>query len=283
MGGWKRDRRAHRAYQAGGPFGVTPQQKGFAVPASSNLYRIKPGAMDQGRLGYCVAFGTKAVWLICRAAYGLPVGTASALFLGWARVAIEGAQPDVDSGMFVHDCMQFAATSGVPPEETWPYDEAKFSERPPDSVFEAAAHRRVLRRYGLDSHDWRKACLGRGFAFALGFDCTKTFLEQTGDTGECPYPDDLSEFTDSGHCVYAHGHDDTHQFANGDVGGYLCGNSWGDEFGCCVHGVPPSLVCPHCETETPGIRVRGSFWLAYKYFDKFNALDATTIHEETAA
>ena len=58
----------------------------------------------------------------------------SRLFIYYNERVIEGTV-DTDSGAQIRDGIKVVAKQGVPPETDWPYDIAKFADKPPAKAF----------------------------------------------------------------------------------------------------------------------------------------------------
>ncbi len=201
------------------------------LPARVDLRRKMPPVYDQGDLGSCTANAVAAaVQFVRRAERKTPDLVPSRLFIYYNERDIEGTVRE-DSGAQLRDGMKVAAKLGVCPEDEpgkpydWPYDIARFAERPPAPCYafgldhQVLVYRRVPRVLSQ-----MKGCLASGFPFVFGFTVYESFESQeVARTGVVPMPG-ARERALGGHAVAAVGYDDGAQR-------FAVRNSWGRGWG----------------------------------------------------
>lgn len=200
----------------------------LALPPSVRLVWI-PGALNQGLLGSCTANAVAGADHFNRMKQrSNPSFSPSRLFNYYNAREMHGWQ-DVDTGAYIRDSIKSMAHQGNVPEDMWPYDIARFRERPPDQVYaDAVKHRTFLYRRISHSLDEMKGCLAEGFPFVFGFSVYDNF-NWGGPAIDLPGPDSRLL---GGHAVLAYAYDDaTRRF------GFI--NSWGEGFGEFGRGTIP--------------------------------------------
>src|SRR6266550_3941192 len=171
-----------------------PESVLVALPKKVNLTSKMPLVYDQGQLGSC---------------------TANAI----------GGTVDTDSGAMIRDGIKSVAKLGVCPEDTWPYDIARFTEKPPKKAYtEATKHQVLVYRRVIANLHQMQGCLASGYPFVFGFTVYESFMTpEVAATGEVPLPP-RSEQVLGGHAVLAVGYDDATQR-------FIVRNSWGKSWG----------------------------------------------------
>jgi C1A family cysteine protease len=141
--GWQRDLPDHRdrIYNLEESVLRPPQ-----LPSRFSLRKEMPMVYDQDELGSCTANAVAAVVEHREAREGKPRRTPSRLFIYYGEREIEGTIRE-DSGAQIRDGIKVVATLGAPPEKPdWPYDIAKFADRPSKKAY-ADAKLNVAIRY----------------------------------------------------------------------------------------------------------------------------------------
>jgi len=196
---------------------------------------------NQGQLGSCTGHGIARVLAYEARRQGESLDLApgrmdnntagqagySRLFIYYGERAIEGTV-NSDSGGQIRDGIKVIASEGAPPESEWPYDIAKFTDRPPARAFEdATSHEAIQYRRvvpdgpGAPVH----TALANGLPVVFGFVVPQYMMDGSWDpTSEAlPLPGPSDQFV-GGHCVVATGYDlDRHLF--------VIDNSWGEDWG----------------------------------------------------
>jgi C1A family cysteine protease len=183
-----------------------------------------PPVYDQSQLGSCTANGIAAALDFDRKKQGLDFLTPSRLFIYYNERALEGTIND-DAGAMIRDGIKVVNKQGACPESEWPYDIAKFKDRPTEQCYTdglldtALKYQRVLRSLVAF-----KAQLADGFPFVFGFSVYDSFeSDEVAKTGMVPMPDPSEQML-GGHCVKAVGYDDS-------IDKFICRNSWGPDWG----------------------------------------------------
>src|SRR3974377_493071 len=130
-----------------------------------------------------------------------------------------------DAGAQIRDGIKSVAKLGAPPESDWPYDIAKFSQRPPTKAY-SDAKQDLVSSYSRVAQDitQMRGCLAEGYPFVLGFTVYQSFESQTvAQTGVVPMPGSHEQVL-GGHCVVAVGYDDGKRQ-------FTIRNSWGTALG----------------------------------------------------
>ena len=86
-----------------------------------------------------------------------------------------------DSGAQIRDGIKSVATQGAPPERDWPYQIAKFSEKPPAKAFaDAKANLVTLYQRLVQDFSTMRGCLASGYPFVFGFTVYESFEGRQG-------------------------------------------------------------------------------------------------------
>lgn len=176
--------------------------------------------------GNCTANSIAGMYRYEAHKQGLPDIHPARLQIYYDERAMEGTV-DSDAGAMLRDGLKVVATNGVAPEELWPYDISKFTQKPPQDVYDAALKHQALKYQAIDQDlNAMKSCLAAGFQFVFGFTVYSSFESaQVAKTGQMPLPG-TNESVLGGHAVRAVGYDDT--LFGGVV---IVANSWGLSFG----------------------------------------------------
>lgn len=197
-----------------------------ALPPRVDLRAKFPKPYDQGQLGSCTANAIAgALEFNQKKQKQKPTFTPSRLFIYYNERVMEGTV-DSDAGAMLRDGIKSAVKQGVPPEKPWwPYDIAKFREKPPKPVYEEAAkHQAVLYQRVARTLSQMKGCLAAGFPFVFGFSVYESFESQTvASTGVVNMPLPKEQLI-GGHAVLAVGYDDSESR-------FIVRNSWSDKWG----------------------------------------------------
>lgn len=215
-----------------------PPAGGF--PPSHRLVWM-PGALDQGSLGSCTANAVAGLVHFDRIAQReLYSWSPSRLFNYYNARAMQGWE-SLDTGAYIRDAVECAATLGNVQEDLYPYDISKFTERPPPAIYdEALKHKSYIYRRVGQSVVEMKASLAEGYPFAFGFSVYENF-NWSGPDVQMPSGSLLG-----GHAVVCCGYDDAKQRFD-----FL--NSWGGQWGTLGRG-----TIPYDYLINPGMA--GDFW-----------------------
>ena len=195
------------------------------LPASVDLRANLPEVYNQGRLGSCTGNAIAgAVHFLRLKDPLLPDWSPSRLLVYYMERAAEGTI-ESDAGAQIRDGIRCVSKQGTAPEDLWPYDIAKFADKPPDTVFAEAAKHPAVQYYRVYQflHSL-KTCLAEGYPFVFGFTVYDSFeTDEVAKTGKVPLPQ-KGESRLGGHAVLCCGYDnDAHTF--------LVRNSWGADWG----------------------------------------------------
>ena len=185
-----------------------------------------PDVFDQGQLGSCTANAVAAAVEYDAKLNGSDPGFLSRLWIYFYERKLEGAPTDQDTGAMGRDGFKVCHKLGVPLENDWPYDIAKFSEQPPDSLDPEARHHRISNyRVVPRNLDAMKAVLSNRQTIAFGFTVYESFESpQVAQTGIMPLPS-RNEQTLGGHEVLLVG------YLKNEPNYGLVRNSWGTDWG----------------------------------------------------
>lgn len=186
---------------------------------------LRPGftsrPFDQGQLGSCTA---NAVAAALQYHWGVP-WVPSRLFLYYYERKIEHNLGQGDTGAFGRDGFKVARKRGVPPETLWPYDIAKFEERPSQSSIDAGWRNVLQECYKAvpqSQSDIRRVLTNKQ-PIAFGFTVYESFESSTvARTGQVPMPNPYTERMLGGHEMLIVGYTADHLIVR---------NSWGYEWG----------------------------------------------------
>lgn len=179
---------------------------------------------DQGQLGSCTANAIAAAFEFDLRKQGLTDFMPSRLFIYYNERVMEHTV-ESDSGAMIRDGIKSLSKQGVCAETAWPYDIARFADRPPQGCYqEALGNRATSYQRIVQTLSQLKGCLAHGYPFVFGFQVYESFeTDEVARTGEVPLPQ-ASEQALGGHAVLAVGYDDA-------TGRFLVRNSWGPGWG----------------------------------------------------
>ena len=220
--GWLPDRPDHRdlLYAAI----ARPLKK--KVPKSVDLRPQCSPVEDQGQLGSCTANALVGNLELLEKKSGRAVTDLSRLFVYYNERALEGTLNE-DAGAFLRDGIKVLVKQGVCTEKKWPYNIARFANKPPAACYQEALNHQVTSYHRILTLPQMKMCLAEGYPFVFGFTVYESFESASvARTGQVDLPKP-SEQAVGGHAVMAAGYDDaTRRF--------LVRNSWAADWG--LHG-----------------------------------------------
>ncbi|MDJ0696617.1 C1 family peptidase [Mastigocoleus sp. MO_188.B34] len=205
---------------------------------------------DQGGLNSCTAFAATALFEYFVNRNFKENVSASPLFL--YNVARKKMNITGDIGASIRETIKAMALYGVPPEESWPYEENKADDEPPAYIYAYAQNYKALKYFLLDYAGISKesllfqikAVLAAGFPCIFGFTVYTSAYEESNEPGHIPFPDADKDSVVGGHTVVAVGYDDYKLIKcanriNDSKGAILFENSWGPEWGIDGYGWLP--------------------------------------------
>lgn len=187
-----------------------------ARPKSVDLRSKMPPVWDQGQLGSCTAFAlTAAVAFL----HGF---TGSQLWLYYKERVLEHTTRQ-DAGAMIRDGIKVLAKTGLPPENAWPYEPAKFAKRPSTAANKAAKQELIGEYRRLTGISAYLDCLASGSPFVVGITVFDSFeSDAVAKTGEVPMPEPTEAML-GGHAICVVGYRED--------GSFIVRNSWGPDFG----------------------------------------------------
>jgi C1A family cysteine protease len=205
-----------------------PRDKHFAfkashLPKAIDLRPRMTAAYDQGPLGSCVGNGVARAVEFSMARQGLPPFRPSRLFIYYnGRVLRDTVMQD--SGLQIRDGIKSVNRWGVCAESSWPYDIAKFTQRPRSVCYRTGKTNRILKYHRVEqTATGLKSVLAGGWPIVFGFQVFDGFEEdRCSRTGVLQMPQ-RGERVLGGHCVAAAGYD--------EYDNLICANSYGATWG----------------------------------------------------
>lgn len=230
--GWLPDMPDQRDHVYAAPSGVLQK-----LPPKVDLRPQCPPVYNQGHLGSCTANAIAAAVQFDRIKQKLkPTFAPSRLFIYYNERVIEGTVEN-DNGAMLRDGIKTIAQQGDCAETHWPYEIAKFAQKPPSTCYKEAAKYRAVQYQRLARNlNQMKGCLASGYPFAFGFTVYESFEgEEVARTGVIAMPAPR-EHVLGGHAVLAVGYDDSEQR-------FIVRNSWGGEWGLQGYFKMPYAYC----------------------------------------
>lgn len=203
-------------------FGVGP------IPKRIDLREQCPEVYDQGQLGSCTANALGAAFDFDRHKQGKDFMMPSRLFIYWNERDLEGTV-ESDAGAHIRDGVKVLRKLGTPAEKMWPYDIARFTEKPTEECYIEAEKNQVLTyqrisRAGQDRTYDMRACLAWGYPFVAGVSVYESFeSDDSYKTGVIPMPAPEERLL-GGHAILIVGFDEAKQQ-------FIGRNSWGKDWG----------------------------------------------------
>lgn len=155
-----------------------------------------------------------------------------------------------DTGAYLRTTMGALALFGVPPEEFWPYDVARFDAEPTSFCYSFANNYKALQYFRLDPAGTPtaevlnriKTQVAAGIPSMFGFTVYNS-ISQANTTGKIPFPASGDRVI-GGHAVVVAGYDDSVKIKNLPNGPETTGalrirNSWGTTWGEAGYGWLP--------------------------------------------
>jgi C1A family cysteine protease len=178
---------------------------------------------NQGQLGSCTANALVGNLEFLERKAGQVVSDLSRLFIYYNERAMEGTINE-DAGAMIRDGVKSLVKLGVCTEKEWPYNIAKFAQKPPPACYKKAADHHVISYHRILSLQQMRQCLAEGYPFVFGFSVYDAFeSEAVAKTGILNLPKP-GEKQLGGHAVCAVGYDDSTKRV-------LVRNSWGADWG----------------------------------------------------
>jgi C1A family cysteine protease len=196
-----------------------------------------PNVRDQLHIGSCTAFASTSLFNFVRKKNNLTNWVPSPLFTYYATRLADKTETE-DSGASVRDALKSTVRDGVAMERVWPYIVDRFTERPPDVVWEDAEKHQTLEYLKLDDFDKNVYlnCLNDGYPFVFGLNLYSSFFDPifTMLGGFMQDPDRDNEKLIGGHCMMAVGYIKNYNDKEYLIVQNSWGNGWGDKGYCYI-------------------------------------------------
>ena len=140
----------------------------------------------------------------------------------------------------IRDGMRVLRKLGAPPESDWPYDIARFKDRPPQQAADDAANYRIAHYHRIHNAIEIKQALTLNMPVVIGIAIFESFESaDVARTGAVPIPNQDVEQYLGGHAVLVVGYDDA-------TAHFTARNSWGLDFGMNGYfALPYGFFRPH--------------------------------------
>ena len=200
---WKPDMPDHRDTMFSSIIG---RPSPAALPKFVNIIGLRNKIEDQGQIGSCTGNSSTS-------ALEISIGTKrpfSRLFAYYNARVLDGGDVTQDTGASIRSVIKGLATYGACYEQTWPYVESKFNQKPPAQAF-AEGKALVDRMWGFEymrvaNLNELKAALALGYPVTFGFSCPEIFLSSRFN-GFLRMPGPRDKMA-GGHAVVAVGYED---------------------------------------------------------------------------
>jgi C1A family cysteine protease len=229
MNGWRRDLPDPRdRLMAESPMAVH-------VPDEVDLRSECPPIFDQGPLGTCTANAISAAMMIIERKEGKAFNPFSRRFIYDIERIIEGVPLTEDSGAQIRNGFKGIGKWGAPYEEDFQYDLNKWTEAPTPDIYTKAEKHQALYYYRCPSLTTVLSSMAQGFPVVFGFSVPENMMsDECAKTGIVMPPKSVEGWA-GGHAVMAVGYNKNFRFTDSVVGGVLCQNSWGEQWGISGH------------------------------------------------
>ncbi len=178
---------------------------------------------NQGRLGSCTANALAGNLEFLDKKADEVYEDVSRLFIYFNERALQG-NTDADSGASLRNGIKTLAKAGACAEAIWPYDIAKFADKPSARCYTEAKKHKIVSYHRIMNLDEMLACLSEGFPFVFGFAVYESLqTPQVAKTGKVSMPKKTERML-GGHAVMAVGYNQKDKR-------FLVRNSWGEGWG----------------------------------------------------
>jgi C1A family cysteine protease len=219
--GWKKDAEDPRDFS----FKASRYTLEQPLPQSVDLRGFMPPIYDQSTLGSCTANAIGAAIQFEQMKQKITSFEPSRLFIYYNERLAEGTVSE-DAGAQIRTGIKVVNRQGFCADDLWPYDIAKFTQKPTDLCYQVATGHQSLQYRRLTDGDLNdmKLCLASGFPFVFGISVFASLeTDQVARTGVVPMPGPKEEYL-GGHAILAAGYDDSTKRL-------IIRNSWGTKWG----------------------------------------------------
>lgn len=204
----------------------SPISRLATLPDKVDMRPKMPPVYAQDEIGSCTANATAAAFQYeRRKEKDTPDFVPSRLFEYYNTRVMEGT-PNEDSGASIRDAVRASAIYGMPDEALYPYDIRKFTQKPPQSVYDAALGFKtsVFDRVSQNLRELQ-GCLASDWPIVFGFTVFDSFdTDAVAKSGVMPMPNPAKEDQVGGHAVLAVGYDNAQS-------AFIIRNSWSADWG----------------------------------------------------
>lgn len=204
-----------------------------------------PIIYDQGNLGSCTGNGVAKIIhfdLLNKHSHLVDkFFTPSRLFIYYYERLLEGTV-NIDAGAEIRDGIKVANTYGVPSEDLWPYDIAKFNTAPSKEAVDEALQFEAIEYRWIDNTNKQLIvnALLEGYPVVFGFRVFESFESDiVTRTGVVPMPRS-GEGILGGHCMVIFGYSVLYD-------AFIFANSWGTAWGQHGYGRIPAAYLTNPE------------------------------------
>ena len=244
------------------------------LPAKASTSQWKGPTRNQGQEGSCTGqMGASMRDLLYRKLYLFEKDKtvasdqfqASASFVYKCNLIADGTL-GTDAGSSIYQTVCSLNQKGSALESEEPYSDADYSTPPCAAQYAEGLIYKGGAHHFLPDLISMKACIASGYSFGFGIQVYESFEGQWPTPGFMPMPDTKAEQLLGGHAQHVLDYDDTIQFPDGKVGGFLVQNSWG------TPGIWASGI------NAPGHTDGGCYWMPYEFINAGLTNDAEIIH-----
>ena len=201
------------------------------IPETVDLRSKCPLVYDQKNCGSCTANAIAGAIQFDEILENLPNQTApSRLFIYYNERVARGTT-DTDSGATIRDSVNAVAKDGYCSESMWPYEVAKFAEKPSSACYVAAEnHKAIVYMRVAQTAEQIRSALALGYPVVFGIMVYQSFEKpEITRTGIISMPT-AKETILGGHAIVAVGYNKNY---------VIFRNSWGAEWGDAGYGYLP--------------------------------------------
>lgn len=195
--------------------------KAESLPAKVDLRKYMTAVENQGQIGSCTANAAAGAYeYLLNRKQGVSDYDVSRLFL-YYNIRVIRHTENQDSGGAIQDIVTSLKNDGICSENTWPYVENKFKQKPNQQAYEEAKSNKISKFECIprELNAWKSA-LAQGNPIIFGLLIFPSF--QTPRNGRIPMPG--NEKADGGHAMCCVGYSDPDRV-------FIVRNSWGHQWG----------------------------------------------------